>query len=708
MMHHHHHHHQQYQSAPQHQPRSGFHHHQHHDFSHQHQPGYAQSTDGSRGYYRGGRGRGTGRNDLPRDFFFLVLYPDFQSVRNLQNSVDPFFNLSEPTRMKINQLSKGFTTGGSANVLLLVNRKYLAGCMTYPASPDGSPMVTTLDASLAEKYANLEFAVTDQGDWITETPHEVNTLSKQYFQCLKQVFTDAVVLQNYDKTTHQSDSRAILELPFVDVLTKLEKDPSMITAFEMRVDVASGVKSPTTQSPSETEDSHEFIVRVIQHTGTLLTSTVWLTVMSKLLASTRYRPLVFDRLNTLTEEFAKSSGDLTNTNVLESQGYILFKSLFCHVLSAKLVLSTFTLRDTVEQVASESTTKEQDILCRCISAYGFEAACANLGGGTLSAIVKSCMATVRASDSSRKRTREDHDSSETNTMVTASPRLSSEPERLKLLAAISEAFTAGLNLNDASADTNLLFDRNSPQMTFEVRVLGMARHVAGCRAVQFCIPFFLQSFTNDLEQTLPNIHRRILSFIASLARQVGVLSSDMYGNYVVQTLLEELVRFIDLADVNSGALLRKLFHQTVDTMVSVLTIIGTNKCASNCLEKLIGATGSLHPISLRATTLLDIVRAFAGDHDKLQNVFLTLAVHPFGNYVVKQLLHRLTYFVRDTQQNVTEADDLTQRLVGELKVLEKNIFAFVRNAIPVLQQSNYSQATMVWAQHQIGRLAGGF
>lgn len=660
------------------------------------------------GGHRGG-GRGGGRFEIPKDFFFIVRYPDMESVRLLQTTQDPFSALHETARMRITQVTKGLTTGGFANVLFLVNRKFLAGFMTFPPPPDGSPMIQLLDPVLAEKYANVEGAITDQGDWISETPSDVDTLSKQYFQCMKQLVTDTLVLQREQASpADRSGSNNILELPFVDVLTKLEKDPQTIRAFEERVDVASGVLTPTTESSSELEDSHEFIVRVIQHTGTLIGSTVWMSVVSKLLSSQRYRPILFARLNTLTEEFATSTADVLHANMLESTGYVLFKSFFCHVLSAKLVLSIFTLRDDAVQVASESKKLEQDILCRCLSTFGFEAVCANLGGGTLSAIVKACMPSSSSSTASesysRKRVVREEESMTLPSVEMKPPRISSEEERFKILSAVAEAFTAGL---DVDSESDPLADRNCPQLPFEVRVLGMGRHVVGCRAVQFCIPLFLDSLTRAEQfANAPRTHRRISSFITSLTRQVGMLANDMYGNYVVQTLIEELARFTSTPDSATAAIARRLFNQTVDVLISVLMAVGSNKCASNCLEKLIAATSVLQPTSMRVATLLDIARAFAGDQDKRQTVFLTLAIHPFGNYVIKQLLNRLTLGIRDASSQLDPTDSLTQRLVSELKEVEKNIFYFVRQSASMLQQSNYTQATIMWAQHQAARFMG--
>ncbi|CUG92054.1 Hypothetical protein, putative [Bodo saltans] len=715
---------------------------------------------GSGGGYRGGRGNGGGfgaGHFGGKELNFIIHVNSFEALNLLGRSTDIFGAVSSMAQQKIQKALRGADL--EVHILFLVEGRYLGGF-----SSRHSRQTIILPQALSTSYGDMREATTDQGAPLFGSTQDGDALPRHYYLSLRQIVQDIQGMVSAGKTVSQllqksttatdnvvtdddegGDQPEAPQQPEVDIAPSTVEEllqlsaadavrliPQSLQTLELLLQVVAESGKGSSSSPGSA-----FLFQLIEHDPHFLFCTAGMKLLHGLLSWQTLRTQFFDLIEKLTNSWvdevvepttnndaapaassstidpttttAQSSSSTTTRNILESKGYGLFKQLLIHPFSGPLALQLFGLlpltlktEDGQERArtAAESSN-EVRVFCKAFEIFGFEAVCGNLGGATLAALLgrfTEQASTASASNNNnnfnngRKRGREDDgaDKREESPQVLA--------DRVQLVRAAAVAFTAGIDTGN-----------------HEVRISALARHVLACRSVQCIIRGFLDVIVNDPASPLKPFHEmtasekisvagRASTFVECMCRSAASLMIDNYGNYVMQTLATDSFEFMasSSSSPQSAKFLMTLLKLLLGNVEGSFWEIATNKCGSNCIEKLVIATekltsgGSPSPNSQGGDADAEQIQTFGA----LAIVSLSeclarlgpqsygqLFVHAFGNYAVRQLLQRLSAIS-------TRSDDAALR--SRALFCEVTFYKTLYSMMPNMEGNMYATGVRSW------------
>jgi hypothetical protein len=713
-----------------------------------------EDRGGYRGGYRGGRGNGGGfgaGHFGGKELNFVIHVESFEALNLLGRSMDIFGAISNTAQQKIQKALRGADL--EVHVLFLVEGRYLGGF-----SSRHSRQTIILPQALSSAYGDMREATTDQGAPLFGSTQDGDALPRHYYLSLKQIVQDIqgmvsavskkIVTQsdaapaNHSGEENGEEATTAAAAPVVEDLTPsnieelLQLKPADATALipqslqtlELLLQVIAQAGSSGAAESAESA----YVFQIIEHDPHFLFCTAGMKLLHELLSWENMRQKFFDVLETLTNAWTDevvavvapaaesteiaAAGDnaaaSSSRNILESKGYGLFKQLLIHPFSGPLALQIFgllpiELKTTGGQrrarTAVESTS-EVRVFCKAFEIFGFEAVCGNLGGATLAALLGRFSEPTSSTSNggnnnnynARKRGREedaaaDAPAQESNQVLA---------DRILLVRAAAVAFTAGIDVGN-----------------HEVRISALARHVLACRSVQCIIRGFLEVVVNDPASPLKpftdmtaaekiSVAGRASTFVECMCRSAASLMVDNYGNYVMQTLATDSFGFMASASSSprAAAFLMTLLKVLLQNVEGSFWDIATNKCGSNCIEKLVIATEKLTGSALPQSSGAAEIQTFGAEaivslSESLARLgpqaYGQLFVHAFGNYAVRQLLQRLTAISTRSENAALKARAL---------FCEVTFYRTLYSMMPNMEGNMYATGVRSWFSQHSARL----
>ncbi|EKF29031.1 hypothetical protein MOQ_007201, partial [Trypanosoma cruzi marinkellei] len=271
-------------------------------------------------------------------------------------------------------------------------------------------------------------------------------------------------------------------------------------------------------------------------------------------------------------------------------------------------------------------------------------------------------------------------------------RLSELSSEWRLIYAVARAFVSG----------PIPGDTEETEATLSCRVKLLTQHVVACRSIQSLIPFFADTVAQretDPKEPQESVQNTFLDaaqffddcskILSEIANQTGLLANHSYGNYVLQTVVSELTQ-----RTVSGSIIQSILHKVFDTLISTIFEVSMQKFASNCVETAIAAC---HNLPDGSVLLLRFAKALLSEGPSQME---RVAMHQFGNYVVRRVLDSLTDIATSAFPTATPAE------VQEACELEMQYFSSLSAQSHRLRQTSYGSGLQAWVENQRGRLQG--
>lgn len=253
--------------------------------------------------------------------------------------------------------------------------------------------------------------------------------------------------------------------------------------------------------------------------------------------------------------------------------------------------------------------------------------------------------------------------------------------------ACANAFVAG-RIPDRQSQPNSSGERSSSgsgpivtltqdEITPAMRLPLLTDHIISCRAVQIFFPHFIdavlsfekqRAFQGEAGATPSPYVQQCMTLLETLAARAKELMLHPFGNYVAQSILLELVpRAVphSCADTTLRSLL--------DSAEKNVMELGSQKCASNVVERAIGISASLKDGD---AFIIRIAEVMLKSEPK---TLLDMATNQYGNYVLLNVLKKLQ---SSSEKNVPEKEAATKALTDISQLLSNNL--------SVLQGSRFS------------------
>lgn len=669
--------------------------------------GYPSYNRGGGGAYRGGgRGSGAPGHFGGKELNFVIHVADFDALNVLGRATDIFAALHPNTQNKINRALRG---APEFHLLLLVQGRYLGG---FAKRSDRQKCILPQDTSL--RFADVRFIATDQGTPFFGSTTDGDMIPRHFYLALRQMVLDVQSMFSHTLLTSSGDGSALdhgnhvqpltvasdselLGMQRDDVIAQLTVSSSVVDAVLRIIDTSEG-----------NEQHALFVDGLLGTNAHFLFTSSGMAILQRILGVPSLRRLLFGKLRAAIDLHKSAAGRSADgsaagdaaDNLVGSEGYGLFKHFMIHALSAPLALQVFDALPISHWRGAAPRSKDQiaaevSVFCSGLELYGFEAVCGNLGGATLAALLGQYrqVAAPQQPDNgdSRKRARDDDAASEPRANDCAATAI--EPQYMnRLLCACSAAFSSGIHTESHA-----------------VRISALARHVLACRTVQCIIPGFLNAAATAGKEVVRDgteTHgARCLSFVQALCNNAGALMLDNYGNYVMQTLVSETAlaisrertAFLNRSSVDDNAedaslVLVGLLKRLQEVFEATLLEVASSKCGSNCVEQFIKATAKL-PRDIGDSALLSLSDCLLKLGDQ---TFQQLATHAFGNYVVRQLLQRLSAIA---MSNETGASALTHA-----KRNEKLLFGLIMRSMGSMEHNVYATGIRGWFSQHAARI----
>ncbi|ESL05673.1 hypothetical protein TRSC58_06669 [Trypanosoma rangeli SC58] len=621
---------------------------------------------------------------------------------------------------------------GVLKILVIVDHQYLAACMSVPPSDDD----VVLSKEVAMQFLDLQHVYCDDGIRLVDMEDGTH-VAKHVYSTLRIALQQ---LAAYNKADFRADVAADFSSPTGTLLLKdilvhrdvstllsevLEGDDEAADNLWMRLlfepssptanDGADGAlqKQPSTgkaAAPPFLPSCEVGILATVQGT--------WL--FRKAMMHPKRREALFRVLQDAAISPPQEESEAAASALMPEH---LFLALFSCPLASRFVFESFGLVEGVNRCEAEVT-----VLCAALERLALKVVCSNGGSFLMTALVKAlCPSRFsggqktggkrgRDNDVHSKQHRDagggryDEDSGENSnsgsgkaartngidgqtqpTQVEVSDLHVSEMwSAWRLFCAVARAFVSG----------SIPGDTNETEATLSRRVKLLTQHVVACRAIQSFIPFFADAVVQgeiDPQQRKENalnaapgaaqFYDDCAKILSEIANQSGLLANHSYGNYVLQTVVSELAQ-----RTVAGSPVQSMLHKVFDALIGSIFEVSMQKFASNCVETAIAAC---HRLPDGSTLILRFATALlSGGPNCMEQV----AMHQYGNYVVRRILDSLTAIATGASATATPAE------VGEACGVEQRYFNNLNAQSHRLRQTSYGSGLQAWVENQRERL----
>ncbi|EKG00739.1 hypothetical protein TCSYLVIO_008300 [Trypanosoma cruzi] len=708
--------------------------------------GYSASRQPShRESHRGGRGRTATRGghnaegDL-RESYFAVQLKSFAALDEAKQKS----SIRESIHPTVFGRMRRRASPGVLKILVIVERQYLAACMSVPQSDDD----VILSKEVAMTFLDVQHVYCDDGIRLVDMDDGTHVV-KHVYSTLR---TALAQLAAHDRTHNKRETTVNLLQPTGTLLLKdilvnravattiletLERDDEDANNFWMQLlfepappTATDGADGSSQQQQQQQPSGKPGPPPFLPSYGVAIFATTqgnWL--FRKAMMHPQRREAFF---RVLQDAAIAPPQDDTEAVLSPTIPERLFLALFSSPLVSRFVFECFGLVEGVQLCEAELT-----VLCAALGRLALKVVCSTGGSFLMTALVKALCPSrfTRGQKTSGKRGRDtetllkqqrgdnedqhratggggggDNEGNNTGSseqedktngmyeqnrpihVVGQEYRMSEMSSEWRLIYAVARAFVSG----------PIPGDTEETEATLSCRVKLLTQHVVACRSIQSLIPFFADTVAQgetdpkqqqeSVQNTLPDAAQFFddcSKILSEIANQTGLLANHSYGNYVLQTVVSELTQ-----RTVSGSLIQSILHKVFGTLISTVFEVSTQKFASNCVETAIAACHSLPDGS---ALLLRLANALLSEGP---NQMERVAMHQFGNYVVRRVLDSLTDIATSAFATATPAE------VQEACELELQYFSILSAQSHRLRQTSYGSGLQAWVENQRGRLQG--
>ncbi|EPY22224.1 hypothetical protein AGDE_13510 [Angomonas deanei] len=579
--------------------------------------------------------------------------------------------------------------GNPIHLLLIVEKKYLAGCMSLPKGRDD----VFLSPTTTQTFMNVEAVLSDDGDRMVQAENG-STVARHIFTQFKRYLTS---LAGFDKPATDSGEVSLEELPAQESLRLMEQNkevfrkvqealkPDTDAATELFIkltfaapalDGGAEKKEVTTEDGAPADGATQRpVVRKC-----LLTSAQGSQLFLECMSNPKKRAAFFEHLASVIEGKVDSA--------------FFYKTFFNSVYTSELILNSFGC--SIVGAPATLNANEVKIICDGFSRFGLLVLCASGGSSVVAALVQALRPNYKAKPigkivSGDKRPR-DTDDEEKHSGAASCPAsldaytFPAPPSDWSFFFACAKSFVGGDMEDDetkpAEGGAN---EEGSESQAKAKRIELLSQHIVACRAVQIFIPHFTDSILDkekngskdgDMQTFQQNCH----TFLSELTQRFYSLVTHQHGNYVAQTMIAELA---PRAVPNTPIF--EFMREISNVLAQHAFDLSTQKCSSNCVERALECTMANPDEGVQF--LFRVAKQFLS---KAPHEVLGVATNMFGNYVVRHMCQSLSSVV------VGNTKVTAPEVLKEAKDLEKQLFDIIEKGQATIQSVATGSGVMSW------------
>ncbi|KAG8339605.1 hypothetical protein ERJ75_001352300 [Trypanosoma vivax] len=634
-------------------------------------------------------------------------------------------------------------TPGILRILVILDRQYVAACMSVPPSPDD----IVLSKAIATEFLDVRCVYCDDGLRLVEVEDGTHVAKHVYVTvrtALEQlaIYQRSLVRKDYkwnfpglDGTEFMKD---IVTNPCVfstlSAILRGENDDSF-TALQLwrRLLLEPAPPDPASENGEEGQASfhceHQQQIPKADSSAPPVLESCGAGIFATIQGSQLFRigvskPKLRQELLRLIAEVASPQGVPASEEVADAPLGTrctveqLFLGLFSCSLDTYFVFECFGCGE-----GKVRCDEEVDIICAGMERLALRIVCSNGGSFMMTAMVKMlCPTRFSASQRTGGKSAKEVDANlqhrvcnsnngnnnnnngnnnfldcssdvwGAQTSVTAAGgHVPGEPSYWRLFHAVARAFVDGAVPSDTGGE----------KVTLSRRVKLLTQHVVACRSIQCLVPFFVdcivqneldgagqcmqqpppkQSEEQALKAKAEQFYEDCKAILEEITRQCGILVNHSYGNYVLQTVIVELAH-----NSSSAPSLKAMLDKIFESLRTKIFEVSVQKFASNCVERAVEVCVSIENGS---ELILDFASAFLAEGPRRM---LQVALHQYGNYVIHKVLERVTGVATgDMQATKAQMSEACQKEAQYMTIFTHNLAQ--------LQQSSYSVGILSWMQ----------
>ncbi|CBH18093.1 hypothetical protein, conserved [Trypanosoma brucei gambiense DAL972] len=650
-----------------------------------------------------------------RDLLFVAHVSNFSQLEELRrtNSLPDFLQSFVPKQ------ANPPTTSMPMRFLIVVEKLYLAACVSIPPSPED----VVLSERTAVEFLEVRYVHCDDGHLLVDLKSGTcvakrihSTFRKALVQLSKleaklltgeyagtmQVLQDKSLFKgiSYNPLVYAALFNLLTQnggegegIDAADLWSKLIREP---TPNSSHSDTAE--RSHTRYEKAEDGEKHLVgdTASLLPSCGVALFSTVYgVRLFKRVMGIPGLRRLFFQLLVEAAQPMSVTEVttppplkddealERSTANVTKPPSEQCFMAIFSCSLTSYFLFECFGLVD-----GADCCEEEVDIICACLKRSAVKVACSNGGSFTMIGLIKA-LSTRRFGECQRNWQGDEgsvivHEksasiidpNSESNVLSTSSPHERLRVRRVqsdeKFFRAVIRGFVAGEGPGSTREE----------KVSRGRRVKFLTQHVIACRVTQSLIPVLVDSI-HLMEDRMKKWQRQepvrrgeeeeedllevqyfedCTAFLEEATDQCGLMVNHAHGNYVLQALIRELVK-----RSTPRSFVEKMLQKVSDMLIASILEVSKEKFASNCLEAMIDACktarGGNGMILCLGSTLLR----------KGRNRMLQVTFDQYGNYVVRKMLNHITALAVGEQKAMESEREEARRLRGQyFSILAKN------------------------------------